>query len=184
MAACQRLGRWCWPKSSPGRRAVGWAERRLRHHHARQHVAGVGHRGAEAALPARGSCPARTRGARATRSRTPGPISWPRRCKAQLDGDQWVLNGQKIWTSAGHLADHIFMLARTDPDAPQAQGDHVPARRHAPAGHRGPPDRDDFGGERVQRGLLHRRGVPEARGGRRRQQRVGCGDESARLRAW
>lgn len=42
--------------------------------------------------------------------------------KAQLDGDEWVLNGQKIWTSAGHLADHIFTLARTDPDAPKHKG--------------------------------------------------------------
>ena len=42
--------------------------------------------------------------------------------KAQLDGDQWLLNGQKIWTSAGHLADHIFTLARTDPDAPKHKG--------------------------------------------------------------
>ena len=42
--------------------------------------------------------------------------------KATLDGDQWVLNGQKIWTSAGHLADHIFTLARTDPDAPRHKG--------------------------------------------------------------
>jgi alkylation response protein AidB-like acyl-CoA dehydrogenase len=42
--------------------------------------------------------------------------------KADLDGDQWVLNGQKIWTSAGHLADHIFTLARTDPDAPRHKG--------------------------------------------------------------
>lgn len=42
--------------------------------------------------------------------------------KATLDGDQWVLNGQKIWTSAGHLADHIFTLARTDPDAPKHRG--------------------------------------------------------------
>ena len=42
--------------------------------------------------------------------------------KASLDGDQWVLNGQKIWTSAGHLADHIFTLARTDPDAPKHKG--------------------------------------------------------------
>jgi alkylation response protein AidB-like acyl-CoA dehydrogenase len=32
------------------------------------------------------------------------------------------LNGQKIWTSAGHLADHIFTLARTDPDAPKHKG--------------------------------------------------------------
>jgi len=42
--------------------------------------------------------------------------------KAVLDGDQWVLNGQKIWTSAGHLADHIFTLCRTDQDAPKHKG--------------------------------------------------------------
>ncbi len=42
--------------------------------------------------------------------------------RAELDGDQWVLNGQKIWTSAGHLADHIFALARTDPEAPKHKG--------------------------------------------------------------
>ncbi len=42
--------------------------------------------------------------------------------RAQLDGDVWILNGQKIWTSAGHLADHIFTLARTDPDAPKHKG--------------------------------------------------------------
>ena len=43
-------------------------------------------------------------------------------CKAVLDGDQWVINGQKIWTSAGHLADHIFVLTRTDADAPKHKG--------------------------------------------------------------
>ena len=42
--------------------------------------------------------------------------------KAVLDGDEWVLNGQKIWTSSGHLADHIFTLARTDADAPKHKG--------------------------------------------------------------
>jgi alkylation response protein AidB-like acyl-CoA dehydrogenase len=42
--------------------------------------------------------------------------------RAELDGDQYVLNGQKIWTSAGHLADHIFTLARTDPEAPKHKG--------------------------------------------------------------
>jgi alkylation response protein AidB-like acyl-CoA dehydrogenase len=42
--------------------------------------------------------------------------------KAVLDGDEWVINGQKIWTSAGHLADHIFALCRTDPDAPKHKG--------------------------------------------------------------
>ena len=44
------------------------------------------------------------------------------RTSAVLDGDEWVINGQKTWTSAGHLADHIFVLARTDPDAPKHRG--------------------------------------------------------------
>ncbi len=43
-------------------------------------------------------------------------------CKAELDGDEWRINGQKIWTSAGHLADWIFVLTRTDTDAPKHRG--------------------------------------------------------------
>jgi len=37
-------------------------------------------------------------------------------CKAELDGDEWVINGQKIWTSAGSTANMIFALVRTEPD--------------------------------------------------------------------
>lgn len=41
---------------------------------------------------------------------------------AVLDGDQWVINGQKVWTTQGHHADYCFLLTRTDPDAPKHAG--------------------------------------------------------------
>ena len=37
--------------------------------------------------------------------------------QAVADGDDYVINGQKVWTSGGHHADHVFVLARTDTDA-------------------------------------------------------------------
>ncbi|MEP0201301.1 MAG: acyl-CoA dehydrogenase family protein [Halioglobus sp.] len=42
--------------------------------------------------------------------------------KAVLDGDEWVINGQKIWTSTAQIADWIFCLVRTEPEAPKHQG--------------------------------------------------------------
>lgn len=41
------------------------------------------------------------------------------RTKAELDGDQWLINGQKIWTSLADFADYIWLAARTDPDVRQ-----------------------------------------------------------------
>lgn len=44
------------------------------------------------------------------------------RTSASLKGDAWVINGQKTWTSYGHLANHIFVLCRTDRDAHRHRG--------------------------------------------------------------
>lgn len=43
------------------------------------------------------------------------------RTTAVRDGDSWVVNGQKTWTTLGQYADWIFVLARTDPTAPKRQ---------------------------------------------------------------
>ncbi|MCB1691181.1 MAG: acyl-CoA dehydrogenase family protein [Pseudomonadales bacterium] len=42
--------------------------------------------------------------------------------RAVLEGDHYVINGSKIWTSGAHNADWMFILVRTDPDAPKHEG--------------------------------------------------------------
>ncbi len=42
--------------------------------------------------------------------------------KAQEDGDEFVINGQKIWTSFAHVADYCYLVARSNPDVPKHKG--------------------------------------------------------------
>ena len=41
---------------------------------------------------------------------------------ARPDGDEWVINGHKVWTTMGHLARWGILVARTEPDRPKHQG--------------------------------------------------------------
>ena len=42
--------------------------------------------------------------------------------RAVRDGDEWVVNGQKVWTSGAQWSDYAVMIARTNPDVPKHNG--------------------------------------------------------------
>ena len=44
------------------------------------------------------------------------------RTKAERDGDDWIINGQKVWTSGAHYCDYGIIVTRSDPTAPKHKG--------------------------------------------------------------
>ena len=62
------------------------------------------------------------------------------RTEAVRDGDHFVINGQKIWTTMAYDVDHIFVLARTDPARQEAGGHQLLPRRSRHARHPGAQD--------------------------------------------
>ena len=88
---------------------------------------------------------------------------------AVLDGDEWVVNGQKVWNTSAHHADLGMLVARTELGRAQAPGDHLLRAADEAGRRRGPAAAADELPLLVQRGVHDRRADPQGVGGRPRQ---------------
>ena len=66
--------------------------------------------------------PARIAGASSSASPAPEVNFAGLATKAELDGEEWVVNGQKVWNTMAHLADWGMLVTRSNPDLPKHKG--------------------------------------------------------------
>ncbi len=99
--------------------------------------------------------------------------------EAKLDGDAFIVNGQKVWNSYGWAADWCELVVRTNPDVPKHQGPDGAAGRHEIAGGRGSRAEADERGERVQRVVLSRCAGAGGERSRQGERRLARGDGNA-----
>ena len=102
--------------------------------------------------------------------------------RAERDGDEWVLNGQKVWTTLAHESDYGVLIARTDPEQPKHAGISMFIVDLEAPGVEIRPIHQIDGGSPFQRGVLHRRADPGRLVDRRDQQRLAPGDGDADVR--